>query len=133
MKNNQVCIVYVRSFRFLSAVFTLVAVGFLSGCSEDPKKENTPELITKATLTFTPDGGGAAIVVTATDPDGLGAQDIIADDEIDLAANTAYTLTLTLINELAEPSEPEYNITAEVEEEGDEHMFFFAWTNNVFS
>jgi hypothetical protein len=131
--NKQSIIVYIRSFKLLNSVFALIIVGFLSGCGEDPKKENTPELITKATLTFSPVGGGSDIVVTATDPDGLGSQDIIADGEIDLAANAAYTLTITLINELAEPSEPEYDITAEVEEEGDEHLFFFAWTNNVFS
>lgn len=132
MKNNRL-IFNVRSLRLLSAALVLAAFGFLSGCSEDPKKENTPELITKVTLTFTPVAGGSAIVVTATDPDGLGIQDIVADGEIDLAVNTVYTLTLSLINELAEPSEPEYDITAEVEEEGDEHMFFFAWTNNVFA
>jgi hypothetical protein len=38
-----------------------------------------------------------------------------------------------LINELAKPTDPEYDITEEVEEEADEHMFFFAWTNNTFS
>jgi hypothetical protein len=42
-------------------------------------------------------------------------------------------MTITLINGLANPSDPAYDVTAEVEEEGDEHMFFFSWTNNVFS
>ena len=132
MKNNRL-VIHVSSFRPLSAALAIAAIGFFSGCSEDPKKEDTPELTTKVTLTFTPDAGGSAIVVTATDPDGLGTQDIIADGEIDLAVNATYTLTLALINELAQPSEPEYDITAEVEEEGDEHQFFFSWTNDVFS
>ena len=132
MKNIQ-SIINTSTLRFLSGAFTIAVMAFLSGCGEDPKRENTPELITKVTLTFTPTGGGSAIVVTATDPDGLGINDIVADGEIDLAANTAYTLTLALINELAEPSQPEYDITAEVEEEGVDHMFFFSWTGNVFS
>jgi hypothetical protein len=34
---------------------------------------------------------------------------------------------------LAKPTAPEYDVTAEVEEEKDEHMFFFAWTGNTFS
>jgi hypothetical protein len=106
---------------------------FLSGCGDDPKKEDVPELITKVTLTFTPIGGGAAVVVSATDPDGEGVQDIEPDGAIVLNDATPYSMSITLINELAEPTDDEYNITAEVEEEGDEHMFFFAWTNNLFS
>lgn len=106
----------------------------LTSCStDDPQKEDVPELITRATLTFSPQGGGPTIVGTATDPDGEGVQDIEVDGPIDLKVGTTYTLALTLINELANPSDPEYNITDEVEEEGDEHMFFFSWTNNIFS
>jgi hypothetical protein len=71
--------------------------------------------------------------VTATDPDGDGVKDIEVDGPINLAANTDYTLSITLINGLAGASDPAYNITEEVEEEGDEHMFFFSWTNNAFS
>jgi hypothetical protein len=109
-------------------------MAFLGGCDDDdPKKENTPELITEATLTFTPTGGGATVTVTATDPDGEGVQDLTVDGPINLVVNKTYTLSVELINGLADPSEEEYDITAEVEEEGDEHMFFFAWTNDVFS
>lgn len=122
-------------FRISITVLLLAtAAVFFAGCSDDdPKKEDTPELITKATLTFTPNGGGSAIVVTATDPDGEGVQDLAPDDEIDLAANTAYTLTIQLINGLAEPSDEAYDVSEEVSQERDEHMFFFAWTNSVFS
>ena len=122
------------SLRFLSAGLAIAVTGFLSGCNDDdPKKEDTPELITKATLTFTPSAGGSAVVVTATDPDGEGVQDITVDGPINLGASKSYTLTIALINELAQPSEPGYNVTEEVEEESDEHMLFFAWTNNVFN
>ncbi len=104
-----------------------------SGCIEEPVKEDVPELITKVTLTFTPTGGGAAIIATATDPDGEGVQNIATNGPIVLQQNQTYTLTLSLINELADPSSPAYNITDEVQKEGVEHLFFFAWTNNLFS
>lgn len=118
---------------FLIVCFPAAMV-LLNGCDDEtPQKENVPELITKATLTFAPTTGGSPIIVTATDPDGEGVQDIAVDGPINLAVNKTYTLTLTLINGLANPADPAYNITAEVEEEGDEHLFFFAWTNNVFS
>lgn len=114
----------------------VVALAFLfvlTGCSkDDPQKEDTPELITKVTLTFTPTGGGAAVVATATDPDGDGVQEIAIDGPIDLAVNTQYVLTIELINGLVAVGEPGYNITEEVEEEGDEHMFFFGWTGAIF-
>jgi len=132
MKNDQV---FTRgSERFFFAVLIITLMGFLEGCNDDdPKKEDTPELITKATLTFAPSGGGSTVTVTATDPDGEGVQDITVDSPINLATSTTYVLTIELINDLAQPSDPGYNITEEVEEEGDEHMFFFSWTNNVFA
>ena len=128
---------YKKSFPLFNIIIIptvlMLTVG-MSGCDDDdPKKEDVPELITKVTLTFTPDGGGAAITASASDPDGEGVQDIAADGPINLDANEDYTLTLTLVNELADPADPAYDITGEVEEEGDEHMFFFSWTNNVFS
>lgn len=112
---------------------TILSIYMLSGCqAEDPQKEDTPELITKATLTFTPDAGDP-VVVTATDPDAEGLKNITMDKPIGLEAGKIYNLSITLINELAEPSDPEYNVTSEVEKESDEHMLFFTWTNNVFS
>lgn len=120
--------------KMLLTYFTICFIIFLSGCGvDDPKKEDTPELITKVTLTFTPSGGGTAVVVTATDPDGEGLQDVAPDGPITLDKDKTYSMAITLINGLASPSDPAYNITNEVEEEGDEHQFFFSWTNNVFS
>jgi hypothetical protein len=120
--------------KLMSAALAIVSLSVISGCDDDdPKKEDTPELVTKATLTFTPAAGGTAVVVNATDPDNEGVQELKVDGPINLAANTSYTLSITMVNELADPSEEEYDITAEVEEEGDEHQLFFAWTNNVFN
>lgn len=119
------------------AITTLVLMAgslIFSACSsDDPQKEDVPELITNVTLTFTPASGGAPVIATAADPDGTGVQPLATSGPITLSKGTAYTLELALINTLAKPTDPEYNITAEVEEEGVEHMFFYSWTNNVFA
>ncbi|MBL7856333.1 MAG: hypothetical protein JNM57_01490 [Cyclobacteriaceae bacterium] len=119
--------------KVISIYILLITISLLTSCDEDPVKEDTPELITKVTLTFTPTGGGDVVVVTANDPDGEGVQNITVDGPINLVINKSYTLSIELINGLALPTDPEYNITEEIEEEKDEHMFFFAWTNNVFA
>lgn len=120
-------------FRFLFS-FVLLASAFLlvSSCKKDnaeaPPEENEEEIITDIILTFSPQGGGAPITATAQDPDGEGVQDLEITKEIELAANTVYTMTISLENRI----EME-DITTEVEEEGDEHMLFFAFTAGIFS
>jgi len=121
------------TFKILSLVAVLA---FLVGCSDDnPQKEDIPELITKAVLTFTPASGSSAAVVkvTATDPDGQGSQSIKIDGPINLNKGVTYTLSIEMYNELAKTTDPEYNISNEVKEEGVEHQFYFSWTGNVFS
>jgi hypothetical protein len=132
MKTNS--IMNRNLLKLMTTALALISLGVFSSCDDDdPTREDTPELITKATLTFTPTAGGTPLIVTATDPDGEGVQDITVDGPINLGVSKSYTLAIQLINELAQPSDPEYNITEEVEEESHEHMFFFSWTNNVFS
>jgi hypothetical protein len=122
-----------KTLRLICLLLVASSLLFLSSCKkDDPKPENIPEAITKATLTFTP-AGGAAVIVTATDPDGDGPLPRTLSGPVNLVKNVSYTLKIILINELAKPTDPEYDITEEVEEEADEHMFFFAWTNNTFS
>jgi hypothetical protein len=116
------------TLKLTSLLFLLVLIP-KTGCDDDPEKEDTPELITKVTLTFTPVGGGAALVFTANDPDGDGSIPPTIND-IELASNTTYTLTIEFENGLVSPPE---DITEEVEDEDDEHMFFFGWTGNIFS
>jgi hypothetical protein len=131
MKHNSISIF--KGARLVFMAMTFVALALFTSCNDDPEPENVPELITKATLIFTPVGGGTTVTVNATDPDGEGVQDIVVDGPINLQKNKTYTLTVELINGLLNPTDPEYDITEEVEEEGDEHMFFYSWTNNVFS
>lgn len=117
----------------LPIVIALAVLLLAFGCEvEDPVREDVPELITKVTLTFTP-AVGDPVVVTATDPDGEGVQDVQVDSEIKLEPMKSYSLSLTLANGLVNPSDPQYDVTKEVEEEGDEHIFFFSWTNDIFS
>jgi len=123
-----------KSFKFLSLTLVVGSLNFLTGCgNEDPVKEDIPELITKATVTFTPSTGAPIIIITATDPDGKGPQSIATNGPINLTRNISYTLSIQLINELAKSTDPEYDITAQVQEEGYEHQFYFSWTDGVFS
>ena len=126
MKNS-----FFKKSKFYVLILLLLGSVMVSCDEDEPAKEDTPELITKVTLTFTPTTG-EPIVVTAEDPDNIGSQDIVTSP-IALKINTTYTLSISLINGLADPGDEAYDIGKEVEEEGDEHMFFFSWTGGFSS
>jgi hypothetical protein len=120
--------------KFVGSFLAIVLLGLITSCSnEDPVKQDVPEFISSVKLIFVPVGVGGVITATATDPDGLGSADIEVTGPIHLVKNVSYTLTFEILNNLAAPTDPEYDIDDEIEKEGDEHQFFFAWTNNVFS
>lgn len=87
------------------------------------------EVINEVVLTFTPTQGGDAIVVKWFDEDGEGVANPTIDD-ITLTADTEYEMSITLANTLGTEVE---NVTEEIEEEADEHMFFFEFTADIFS
>ena len=119
-----------KKFNYLSFLAGLLLFGFtLSSCDDDddPPIENPEEVITDVSLTFTPDGGGTAIVGTASDPDGEGPQDLQVDGDVTLNANTDYTLSIELRNEIEDE-----DVTEEIEGEDDEHMFFFSFSDALF-
>lgn len=119
--------------RILALLILAGPLVFLSGCKkDDPKPEDVPELITKAILTFTP-SAGPPVVVTATDPDNSGVQDIAVDGALILEKGTTYTLTIQLVNGLYNSTQDGYDVSKQVEKEGDEHQFFFSWTAGLFS
>lgn len=104
------------------------------GCDEsDPVKEDTPEMITSVTLTFVPVDDGDPVVVTASDPDGEGVQSLTVDGPITLTANKAYVLALSLVNGLADETDPSHDVTGEITAEADEHIFFYQWTEGLFT
>ena len=107
-----------KNLLFCGLVMTLF---FVACDKDDPVVPNEEELITTVNYTLTPATGGAAIVMTFTDLDGDGgnAPTIVGGT---LAANTLYNGTLELLNETETPAE---DITEEIEEEDDEHQFFF--------
>jgi hypothetical protein len=78
------------------------------------------EIITTVRLTFTPVGGGTPVVAAFTDPDGDGGVSGSADP-ITLVDGETYALAIEFLDELQEPA---VDITAEVEDEAEEHQVF---------
>jgi hypothetical protein len=96
----------------------LAVLVLTAGCPnvENPEEDDEQEVITNVTLTFTPQGGGAAIVAVHSDPENDGNPTV---DDITLTNGTAYTLLVEFFNELEDPVE---DITEEIEDEDDEHQ-----------
>lgn len=96
---------------------------------ENPTNPNEQELITTFKIVFT-DTNGVLPNVEAqfVDVDGPGGNNPTVFDTIRLAANATYHATITLLNEAAIPAQ---NITAEVEEEGVDHLFCFDLTSGL--
>lgn len=88
---------------------------------EDPVIPNEEELITTVNLTFTPVGGGDQIVFSFQDLDGDGGDDPVIIS-LPLDTNTEYDASLELLNEVEDPAD---DITLEIEEEAEDHQFFF--------
>jgi hypothetical protein len=100
----------------------LAAVVWFSACEDDdPVIPNEEEVITTMTYTLVPNGGGTTVVMSFRDLDGDGGDDPVITGGT-LAANTTYSGSLELLNETETPVEV---ITEEIEEEDDEHQFFF--------
>jgi hypothetical protein len=116
-----------------SKITCTILLGMLAlpGCdNNDPGLEEVPEMITEVTLVFKTDNGSTTVSVTAEDPDGDGPQDMIIGYPVDLTAGKEYTLDILLSNGLASPP---VDISAEVAAEGTDHMFFFEWSDDLFS
>lgn len=101
----------------------------LASCSNDddnPDPVNEEEVITTLTATLT--GGGSTVTMSFQDLDGDGPGTPTINVSGPLSANTTYSGSLDLLNETETPAE---SITAEIEEEDDEHQFFFSSTGSV--
>ncbi len=123
-------IMNLRLITLLFAVITIVS------CSSDddgvapPPIEEEVEVITDVTLIFTPVAGGLPVTATAQDPDGEGIQELQVLGAITLAADTEYTLTYNIFNNLETPGE---DIGEEILEEDNEHQLFYSFTNDAFA
>jgi hypothetical protein len=107
-------------------VFALAASVALAACDDDPVAidVNEEELITQVTITLTPVGGGADIVTTISDPDGLGPLPPQAQTSaVALDAGTTYNGSVRFLD-ASDPTDIE-DITLEVAREDDEHRVFY--------
>ena len=107
------------------SLLALVAMVSFSSCSSDddaPVPVNEEEVITTVTATFTPQGGGTAVILTSRDLDGDGPDAPVLSVSGDFTTGTMYNGNITFLNELVNPAE---DITEEVQEEGEEHQVFF--------
>ena len=116
-------------------LYILLTAGLLmTGCGEDdevPEPENVLEVITDVKLIFTNDADASDVVeARASDPDGSGVQELVIEDEINLAVDKSYTLTFEIFNNLETPGE---DIGVEIAEEDDEHQLFYSFSNDAFS
>ncbi len=114
-----------------SKIFKLFLIGFtaiaFAACSGDDDDNPTPpvsdeEVITTLRLTFTdPEGIIAPQTFTYSDPDGPGGNAPVVD--VISVQPLAYVVTIEVLDE-SNPNDVE-DITEEIEEEDDEHQFFF--------
>lgn len=113
-------------FVFLGSIFATVV---LMACDDDnvPAEGNDEEFITKVELIFSPVSGGNPIVITAEDPDGEGPKGLSSASDIMLSAGDDYELFVGFENIINGE-----DITKEVEEEADEYMIFFGFSEGVF-
>jgi hypothetical protein len=121
--------------RLLSHFFLcafVVATSLLMSCSDDPEPVNEEEVITTLTITLTPVGvGGDPVILEFFDEDGDGAIEPVytytpttggGSPAGILSASTTYNAVIELLNETETPAE---DITVEILEEADEHLFCF--------
>lgn len=119
----------------MKTVKTILAMTFLStfvlACSNDddaPEPVNEEETITTMAVTLVPQGGGTTVSLLSQDLDADGPNAPVITVSGPLAANTSYFGTIQLLDETSTPAE---DITEEVEEEGEEHQFFFDATGSI--
>lgn len=103
----------------------LILALIFTGCSDDddsPAPVNEEEVITTMTIRLTPSGGGTEITLKTQDLDGEGGNEPNVTVSGNLTAGTTYNGIIELLNETETPAE---DITEEVQEEADEHQFFY--------
>ena len=103
----------------------LIAVINLTACSSDddsvPEVINEEEVITTVTLTLVPQTG-ATVTLTSQDLDGDGPNPPVVTVDGDLQAGMVYNGSVELLNETESPAEV---VNEEIEEEANEHQFFY--------
>ena len=116
-----------RSNLFLLLAFSMLLLP-LSACEkpDDDDDAGEQEYITKITLRLVEEGSGKVTNITWNDPNGDGVGDFSGTAA--LTSSRTYKGTIELLNELATNPE-ERDITKEIEEEADEHQFFYTFSS----
>ena len=117
-------------------ILLLFTIGLLTSCGDDDEppmmqmeEEEEEEEINQVELTFTPNNGESPFTAIWFDADGEGVGEATID-LIQLEEGVSYDLSLQLANTLGAAPE---DITEEIREEDDEHMFFFSFTDGIFA
>ena len=102
----------------------LLTISLITGCKkkEDPAPVNQEELITTVRLTFTEVGTTNSSTFVFRNPNGVGSGNPTKFDQIMLDKSTSYKMTIELLDESKTPA---LDITEEVAEEDDEHLFVY--------
>lgn len=105
----------------------VLAIGsllLLNGCKKatDPQPADENELITTVTLRFTQQGTTNTQAFSYQDKDGDGGAAPTKFDAVTLTANTSYSLTVEVLDESKTPTN---NVTSEIKEKQDEHLFVY--------
>jgi hypothetical protein len=108
----------------------ITAIIFLSACKDKnpviPQDPNEEELITTLTLIMVNSANiNDTVFATFKDADGDGGNAPSVFDTIRLTNNTTYNVKIILLNESVSPAD---TISNEVEEEAEEHQFFYTVT-----
>lgn len=114
--------------KHLTYLTCLVALGgalLVNGCKKgtEPTLADENELITTVTLRFTEQGTTNAQTFTYQDKDGDGGAVPTRFDAVTLTAGKSYSLAVELLDE---SKSPVVNVTNDIREEQDEHLFIFA-------
>jgi len=105
----------------------LMAITLLTTSCGDDEVEIPIEEEVITTLNYTLTAGASTVTLSFQDLDGDGGNAPTITGGT-LAANTAYSGSIELLNESETPAE---DVTEEIEEEDEEHQFFFASTNGI--
>ena len=108
-------------FQSMTGICLLMSFILIYGCEKNPVLPNEEELITTLTLTLAPAGGGPVKTFMFRDIDGDGGE--LPEITFDTLDNTSdYTGRIELLNETTDPVTI---VTEEVEEEDEDHQFFY--------
>lgn len=109
-------------------IFSIALTALFISCSDDDSNAvpvNEEEVITTVKASFTPQGGGDAVLLTSRDLDGDGPTAPVTTVSGPFISGKTYFGTVQFLNETTTPAG---NITEEIQEEGDEHQIFFVQT-----